>query len=68
MKPDKERYIALSGAAEQVPVWDEFLVDTETPISIYSKVAAGEECSYLLESISAAGEVARYSFLILLHP
>lgn len=63
MKPEKAFYTANAGSAQQVPVWDEFMVDTETPISIFSKVAAGEDCSYLLESVSATGEVARYSFL-----
>lgn len=63
MKPDKNSYVSLSDVNSLIPVWDEILVDTETPITIFSKVAAEKECSYLLESVSAGGDVARYSFL-----
>jgi anthranilate synthase component I len=48
-----------------VPVWTERLADTETPVSAYLKVAAGDEPdhAFLLESVEGGETVARYSFL-----
>ena len=55
------------GAAEDeqfeiTPVWEELLVDLETPISIFMKAAAGDY-TYLLESVEGGEQLARYSFL-----
>ena len=56
-----------SGAAEEerfeiTPVWEELVVDLETPISIFKKVAAGDY-TYLLESVEGGDQLARYSFM-----
>ncbi|ADQ15574.1 anthranilate synthase component I [Halanaerobium hydrogeniformans] len=42
-----------------IPIYDEFIADTETPISLYKKLAADKDYSYLLES----SENDRYSFI-----
>jgi anthranilate synthase component 1 len=44
------------------PVWEELLVDLETPISIFMKAAAGDY-TYLLESVEGGEQLARYSFM-----
>jgi anthranilate synthase component 1 len=47
---------------EITPVWEELLVDLETPISIFMKVATGDH-TYLLESVDGGEQLARYSFM-----
>jgi len=47
---------------EITPVWEELLVDLETPISIFMKAVAGDH-TYLLESVEGGEQLARYSFL-----
>ncbi|MGD0154105.1 MAG: anthranilate synthase component I, partial [Thermacetogeniaceae bacterium] len=44
------------------PVWDELVVDLDTPISIFMKAAAGPY-TYLLESVEGGEQLARYSFI-----
>ena len=46
----------------RVPVYREILADLETPVSAYLKVAAGQQISFLLESVEGGERWARYSF------
>ena len=45
-----------------VPVWIEFVADSETPLSVLSKLG-NEEPSFLLESAEQSDLVGRYSFV-----
>lgn len=45
-----------------VPVWIELVADSETPLSVLSKLR-GEEPSFLLESAEQSDLVGRYSFV-----
>ena len=45
-----------------VPVWVEFVADSETPLSLLSKLSS-EETSFLLESAEQNDLVGRYSFV-----
>jgi len=54
-----EEFLKLTDEYNLIPVYEEFIADTETPISIYRKIALAEDYSYLLES----SENDRYSFI-----
>lgn len=60
--PSRSEFVKLSGQGNLIPVYTEFLADTETPVSAYLKLADGEY-SYLLESVEGEEKIARYSFL-----
>jgi anthranilate synthase component 1 len=58
---DRFREQAASGGL--VPVWREFLLDTDTPVSAFAKLRRGP-FAFLLESAPAGGETwARYTFM-----
>lgn len=46
-----------------VPVTTELLADTETPVSLYRRLAEGTRFSFLLESVERGEHLGRYSFL-----
>lgn len=60
--PAEEEYLQAASRYGVIPVWEELVVDLETPISIYQKVATGDY-SYLLESVAGGEQLARYSFI-----
>ena len=60
--PSEEEFIELAGTANLIPVYRELISDTETPVSAFAKVAAGEY-SFLLESVEYGEKVGRYSFI-----
>lgn len=45
-----------------IPVWQEVLADTDTPVSLYLKLGR-TPYSYLLESIEGGEKLGRYSFI-----
>jgi len=45
-----------------IPVYQEFLADTETPVSAYLKIR-DKSFSYLLESADGGKKWGRYSFI-----
>ena len=52
-----------SGGAALVPVWHDYLLDTETPVAVFAKLRE-LPFAFLLESAPAGGETwARYTFL-----
>lgn len=75
--PSFDEYLELSKAYDIVPVYQEVLVDMETPISIYKKLGHHKHSnpqesilqdsnpleSYLLESVEGGEHLARYSFI-----
>ena len=52
-----------AGAAALVPVWRDYLLDTDTPVAVFAKLRE-PPFAFLLESAPAGGETwARYTFL-----
>lgn len=61
--PTKKEYIEKAENYNLIPVFKEFMVDTETPVSIFIKAGGLETKSFLLESIEGSKNIARYSFI-----
>jgi len=64
VQPSLEDYLELAREKKGgiIPVYQRWLADTETPVSLYCKLAQGKY-SFLLESVEGGERVARYSFL-----
>jgi anthranilate synthase component 1 len=52
-------FLKLTDKYNVIPIYDEFIADTQTPISLYKKLALDNDYTYLLES----SENDRYSFI-----
>lgn len=77
MQPSFTEYQQRAKRENLIPVWEEYLVDFETPVSIYAKFCLGKEKkidfpfssevlpehTFLLESVEGGENLARYSFL-----
>lgn len=61
-KPDRKTFLKLAQEANLIPVYQEVLVDMETPISLFYKVFVGHY-AFLLESLEGGEKWARYSFI-----
>ena len=66
--PTREEFKRYAKQGNLVPVMQEVLADTETPVSAYWKVAYREDgtprpYSFLLESVEGGENIGRYSFL-----
>jgi len=61
-KPSRKEFKQFSKRGNLIPVYKEFLADTETPISAYLKIQ-DKSFSYLLESADNGQGVGRYSFI-----
>jgi anthranilate synthase component 1 len=62
IQPDKEEFIRLNERCNVIPVFEELPGDTETPVSLFKKLAQGPE-SFLLESVEGGERWGRYSFI-----
>lgn len=62
-QPSKKEYIEKAQNYNLIPVYREYVVDTETPASIFIKVGGLEKEGFLLESIEGATNLSRYSFI-----
>jgi anthranilate synthase component 1 len=60
--PSSEEFAKEASVHSVVPVWVELVADSETPISVLSKLRA-DEPSFLLESAEQNDLVGRYSFV-----
>ena len=58
-----EQFLELSKQGNVVPIVDELLADTDTPVSAYLKIRDESDYSFLLESVEGGEKIARYSFL-----
>jgi anthranilate synthase component 1 len=58
-----DEFKKLKSQGNVVPLFDEVLADTETPVSVYLKVRDESPYSFLLESIEGGEKVSRYSFI-----
>ena len=61
--PERKRYLQLSSKYNLVPVYREYMADTETPTSIFLKCCGLGNVGFLLESIEGAKNLSRYSFI-----
>jgi anthranilate/para-aminobenzoate synthase component I len=62
MNPSLSEFKRLAGQGNLIPCCQEFLADTETPVSAYLKIR-DKEFSYLLESAEGGRRWGRYSFI-----
>jgi anthranilate synthase component 1 len=58
-----EQFVEFSRQGNVVPIVDDLLADTDTPVSAYLKIADESRYSFLLESVEGGEKIARYSFL-----
>ena len=58
--PSKDEFLSLAQQGNIIPVFREVTADTDTPISLFKKVAKGPE-SFLLESVSEASVISAIS-------
>ncbi len=58
-----DEFKKLSANGNVIPLFDEILADTETPVSVYLKVRDESPYSFLLESIEGGENIGRYSFI-----
>ncbi|NDE12103.1 MAG: anthranilate synthase component I [Actinobacteria bacterium] len=64
MKPiPLEEFRAYAKNHNVVPVAESFLADSETPLTLYAKLAGHRENTFLLESAEHGGAWSRYSFI-----
>jgi anthranilate synthase component 1 len=60
--PSAEEFVAEATIHPVVPVWIELVADSETPLSVLSKLGTSEP-SFLLESAEQSDLIGRYSFV-----
>jgi anthranilate synthase component I len=61
--PNKKRYMELSSEYNIIPVYREYMADTETPTSIFLKCCGLDSEGFILESIEGTKNLSRYSFI-----
>jgi len=61
--PDKKEYLYKSANYNLIPVYKKYIVDTETPTTIFLKASGPDKEMFLLESIEGAKRLSRYSFI-----
>jgi anthranilate synthase component 1 len=61
--PSLEEFRALARDYNVIPVYREIIVDRVTPVSVYERLSAGEDFSFLLESVEGDERLGRYSFV-----
>jgi anthranilate synthase component 1 len=62
--PSLSEFEEMAQRGNLIPVFQEFLADTDTPVSAYLKIReGGESFSYLLESADGGKHWGRYSFI-----
>ena len=61
--PSRKDYIAKAENYNLIPVYKEYIVDTQTPTSIFMKTVGPEKRGFLLESVEGLKNLSRYSFI-----
>src|SRR4051794_17420784 len=62
-KGHKERREMSESSKKLIPVVETMPADLLTPLSVYLKLSAGSNYSFLLESVEGGKSLARYSFI-----
>src|SRR3954449_9561985 len=60
--PSRDEFIAAASRGNLIPVYRELLADSDTPVSAYAALGAGEH-SFVLESVIGGATWAAYSFV-----
>jgi len=63
IRPTRDEFAQLARDHSVVPVWREVVGDLETPVSMYAKLAARADHSFLLESVEHGQSWGRFSFV-----
>ncbi len=58
-----EEFKKLTTSGNIIPVYEELLADTETPVSVYLKVKDESRYSFLFESVEGGEKIGRYTFI-----
>ncbi|MFA6540191.1 MAG: anthranilate synthase component I [Bacteroidota bacterium] len=58
-----EEFKKLTDRGNVIPLFDEILADTDTPVSVYLKIRNESAYSFLLESVEGGEKISRYSFI-----
>ncbi len=58
-----EEFKKLARQGNVVPIVQDLIADTETPVSVYMKIKHESPYSFLLESVDGGEKLARFSFL-----
>ncbi len=58
-----EEFRKLSRGGNIIPIYEELMADTETPVSVYLKLKDESPYSFLLESVEGGEKISRYTFL-----
>lgn len=61
--PSKSEYLKIAQTYNLIPVYKEYIVDTETPTSIFIKTGGLKREGFLLESIEGQKNLSRHSFI-----
>ncbi|MFH7319100.1 anthranilate synthase component I [Desulfurivibrio sp. D14AmB] len=62
-RPDLEHFKQLAAGHTLVPVARELIVDLDTPLTIFTKVAGEQSHAFLFESLEGGEKWGRYSFI-----
>ena len=65
--PSQKEFIERSKEYNLIPVYREYMVDTETPTSIFIKAGGLEKEMFLLESVEGEKTISRYSIIGISH-
>jgi anthranilate synthase component 1 len=58
-----EEFTKLARQGNIIPIYEELIADTETPVSVYLKVKSESPYSFLLESVEGGEKIGRYTFI-----
>jgi len=58
-----EQFKNLTRGGNIIPIYEELMADTETPVSVYLKIKDESPYSFLLESVEGGEKIGRYTFL-----
>lgn len=58
-----EQFVSFAQSGNVVPICEDLLADTETPVSVYLKLRRESPYSFLLESVEGGERLGRYSFI-----
>ncbi len=63
MFPDFSQFQQLATQGNFIPVYQEWVADLDTPVSVWYRVCAGQPYSFLLESVEGGQKLGRYSLV-----
>lgn len=61
--PTESLFLKQCKEANIVPIWKDYLSDSETPLSVYSRLSLKYKTSFLFESVEQGERIGRYSVI-----